>query len=245
MSSPAPDGRDLLAENEKLRARVAKLEVENLALQDRAHAIELVLDENERLRELHAASLAARARIERDQARLVEKLVEVDARFSHLAHLYVASRCLHGPMKRREVLEAVQEVVTNLIGSHEAALFEMQEDGEALSLVACFGIDPGPYRRVSLGQGRIGRCAETGETQIGGACRSEHAQDSERDLTACVPLKVGDRVVGALALFRLLPRKRSGLTALDHDLLELLATQAAAALYTAADRQPAVAAVRP
>ena len=240
-----PDGRDPLTENERLRARVASLEVENLALQDKAHAIELVLSENDRLRELYSAAQAAKARIERDQARLVEKLVEVDAQFSNLAHLYVAGRCLHGPMKRREVLEAVQEVVTNLIGSHEAALFEMQDDGEALSLVACFGIDPGPYRRITLGQGRIGRCAETGETQMDGAWRSEPALDSERHLTACVPLKVGTRVVGVLALFRLLPQKRSGLTALDHDLLELLATQAAVALNGARDREADAAAVRP
>jgi hypothetical protein len=238
-------GPDLLGENEKLRARVASLEVENLGLQDRAHAVELVLDENERLRSLLASSVAARTRLERDQSRVVEKLVEVDAQFSNLAHLYVAGRCLHGPLERREVLLAVQEVVNNLIGSQEAAVFELPDEGEALSLVACFGIDPGPYRRIRLGHGRIGRCVETGETQMGGVGRAEQALDSERDLTACVPWKLHGRVVGALAIFRLLPQKRSGLTALDHDLLELLATQAAAALYASREVQADPAAARP
>ena len=70
--------------------------------------IDLVLAENERLRDLLATSQAARTRLERDHGALVQKLVEVDAQFSNLAHLYVASRCLHGPLRRRDVLEAVQ-----------------------------------------------------------------------------------------------------------------------------------------
>jgi GAF domain-containing protein len=232
------DTRALLAENERLRAQVASFEAEKLSLAERTHAIELVLAENERLRDLLSSAQAAKTRLERGQSRVVEKLAEVEAQFSGLAHLYVASRCLHGSLRRRDVLEAVQEIVNNLIGSQEAALFELREEGEALSLAACFGIDPGPYRRVRLGEGWIGRCAETGETQIGGARRAERALERERDLTACVPMKMQGRVVGALALFRLLPQKSAGLTALDHDLLELLAAQAAAALCGARERQP-------
>jgi GAF domain-containing protein len=46
-----------------------------------------------------------------------------------------------------------------------------------------------------------------------------------------VPLKLGDQLVGALALFRLLPQK-AGFEPLDRELFELLATHAATALYS-------------
>ena len=56
------------------------------------------------------------------------------------------------------------------------------------------------------------------------------APGEEPGLTACIPLKLEDRVVGAIALFRLLPQK-SGFESLDMELFELLGTHAATALY--------------
>ncbi len=44
------------------------------------------------------------------------------------------------------------------------------------------------------------------------------------------PLHFEGQLLGAVAIFRLLPQK-SGLVALDHELFELIATHAARALY--------------
>jgi hypothetical protein len=48
-------------------------------------------------------------------------------------------------------------------------------------------------------------------------------------ITACIPMKIGQRVLGVIAVFRLLPHK-GGLNAVDLDLLDLLSTHAAVAL---------------
>ena len=66
-------------------------------------------------------------------------------------------------------------------------------------------------------------------------------KEVERDICVCVPLRIKDRVVGVIAMYKLLPHKK-GLTGLDFKLLELLAGHAATALvssklYSQADRR--------
>ncbi len=57
------------------------------------------------------------------------------------------------------------------------------------------------------------------------------ALEQNSGLTACVPLVLDDKVIGAIAVFRLLDQKESKLTTLDFELFDLLATHAASALY--------------
>jgi GAF domain-containing protein len=60
-------------------------------------------------------------------------------------------------------------------------------------------------------------------------------------MCVCVPLSIKERVVGVIAMYKLLPHKK-GLTGLDFKLLELLGGHAATALvssklYSQADRR--------
>jgi len=245
---------DLLAEVDRLRLRVATLEVEKEELAARAAESHELGKANEALRAL-AASLeaemnrlheqvvslrAAGERHESEQARLAAQLesarsesrgfeqryAEIEAQSSNLANLYVASYSLHGTLDRQEVVATIQEIVANLIGSEEAGLFELAPGGEALELVASFGLEAPGLRRVPLGAGRIGEAARTGEIFVVGP----EQVPAEDGLTACIPLKLDGRVTGAIAIFRLLPQK-AGFEALDRELFELLATHAATALY--------------
>jgi GAF domain-containing protein len=180
-----------------------------------------LLDENERLR------------------LLVDGLkADSEAQVANLASLYVAVTSVHGALERPSVLTSVQEIVTNLIGSEEMAIFEIDAAHRRLTLLASFGIEPGRYQGISLGDGAIGRVAATGERLIrqdGGSL----TEDGDAALTACIPLKVAGRVVGVLAVFRLLPHK-GRLDAIDIDLFDVLAAHAASALlftrlYAASD----------
>jgi hypothetical protein len=230
--------RDLLSENTKLRALVASLESENGQLKD------------ERLR-VHERLLAAREELDRikgEESALQRKLSNIEAehhRFSSefealeqqnsdLSNLYVASYRLHATLDRKEVLAIIQEIVINLIGCEELAVFEVTPDGGALTLAASFGIDASRFQRVTLGAGAIGRAARAGELYLAEHKVKTGAQSfpEESDLTTCIPLKLDGRVTGAIALFRLLPQK-ARLEALDKELFELLATHAATALYCA------------
>lgn len=163
---------------------------------------------------------------------------ESEAQVANLASLYVAVTSMHGALDRPTVLSSVQEIVTNLIGSEEMAIFETDSAHDRLTLLASIGIEPGPYQEIGLGEGAIGRAAATGERVIrheGGSL----TEDGDAALTACIPLKVAGRIVGVLAVFRLLPHK-GALDAIDIDLFDVLAAHAASALlftrlYAASD----------
>ena len=163
---------------------------------------------------------------------------ESEAQVANLASLYVAVTSVHGALDRPSVLSSVQEIVTNLIGSEEMAIFETDAIHGRLTLLASMGIEPGPYQDIALGAGAIGRAAATGERLIrqqGGSL----TEDGDAALTACIPLKVAGRIVGVLAVFRLLPHK-GWLDAIDIDLFDVLAAHAASALlftrlYAASD----------
>jgi hypothetical protein len=216
---------ELLKELDGLRSRASVLAQENHVLQERLLAANQALESHARE---HARLERRLAEVETEGRRFAEQYQRIEAQNSNLANLYVASYRLHGTLHRQEVLAGIQEIVANLIGSEELAIYEMNADGTVLRLVASYGIDPAAHASVPVGVGRIGRAAVTGQPDLGPSGIEDGA--GEAHLTACVPLKLDGRVTGALALFRLLPQK-AGFEALDHELFDLLATHAATALY--------------
>jgi GAF domain-containing protein len=228
--------QELLSENEKLRRLAAALEsekgrlvAEKMALQEKLLALREELD---RVHHDQAELRRQLAQVEAENQQFSHQYVEVEQQNNNLANLYVASYQLHSTLDREEVVAAIQEIVINLIGSEELAIYELAADGAALRLVGSFGIDPVGYATVPLSSGIIGRVALSGEAFLPGQAFQPPAAPAPREasLTACVPLKLGDKVLGALAVFRLLSHK-SGLEAIDYELFNLLATHAATALY--------------
>ncbi len=229
--------RDLLYENKKIHLRLAGLESTTASLEQRKARLE---DENRRLRsELererseHTALRSRLADVEEQSSRRSEQYVQVEQHNNDLANLYVASYRLHATLDREDLLQAIQEIIINLIGCEELAIFELSADRSRLELAASFGIDVAGYDNLPADSGLIGRAAASGESFLA----EEHVGDrsaGEEQLTACIPLKVGDRSIGAIAIFRLLPQKVDGLGGLDHELIDLLASQAGVALYSTA-----------
>jgi transcriptional regulator with GAF, ATPase, and Fis domain len=151
-----------------------------------------------------------------------------EEQMANMASLYIAVNSLHVALDRTSVLASVQDVVTTLIGSEEMAIFEIDPEHRRLTLLASQGIEARNYHEVSLGQGLIGKAATTGEPMIRQAGSAAEAEGDEA-ITACIPMKIGQRVLGVIAIFRLLPHK-GGLNSVDLDLLDLLSTHAAVAL---------------
>ncbi len=169
-----------------------------------------------------------RARVEEleaEQRRLSDDYVAAQERTTELAQLFVALERLHGGRSRADVVAAVQEIVINLVGSEELALFEQR--GDSLDLLKAFGVDPGPIHTVAAGEGIIGRTAATGTAWIAG--RDPAPERCDPDLSACIPLRAGDATVGALAIWRLLGHKPV-LDEQDHAVFDLLSAHAGLAL---------------
>ena len=157
------------------------------------------------------------------------RYIDVEQQNTNLANLYVATYQLHGTLDRDRVLAAIKEVIINLIGSEELAIWEMT--GDTLTLLDSFGVDQNEWERVPLDReaGLVGLVAETGQRYVQGEAELV-GTGREENLSACIPLKLDDTVIGAIAVFRLLPQK-SGFEAIDMELFELLGSHAATALY--------------
>lgn len=217
----------MLAENERLRAENVMLTATQQALRDEIESL------REELRRRDRARLELEARLkgmEDETRRCVREYSDVEQQNANLANLYVASYQLHGTLDREELLGIIQEIVANLVGSEEMGLFEVDGNGGGLELVRSAGIDAGPFRHIAPRQGVIGRVAHDGRTHVTERDGLLGARAEEAQLTACVPLKLRGRVMAVLALFRLLPQK-THFESLDQELFDLLADQAAMALY--------------
>ncbi len=231
-SAPSQDiTQGLLPDIERLRWVAASLEHENLELQQQNLILQHKLDHKEGEIDCLRNQLKE---IEAENRRLVERYLEAEQQSANLTNLYVASYRLHSTLDRQEVFDAIKEIIINLIGSEELGIFELNQDSSALSLVSHFGLEPESFESIPLGSGLIGWVASTGEAYLD----EKGALDKltqKSPLTACFPLKLGDEIMGTIAVFRLLQQK-NGFDESDRKLFELLATQAAAALYCTARR---------
>lgn len=165
----------------------------------------------------------------RENERLTERYLAAEQQVSDLAKLYVAVNSLHSATEPAAVLAAVREIVANLVGSEEFALFETEARHGHIRLVATSGVAAFRFEAVEIGCGIIGTVAETGRPYIRGQGGSGQS-GSDESITACLPLRVGASVAGVLAIFHLLPHKNA-LEEADLDLFELLSAHAAPALF--------------
>jgi hypothetical protein len=251
---------DLLTENERLRLLVASLENQRVWLEERDGVLQGIERENQALQDLLASIEGEKQRLNeqllalrddserhaREHSRLREELTAIEERSqrfsqqfqqierqsSNLANLYVATYQLHGTLDRDEVLASIQEILANLVGTEQTAVFEVVDGGRRLVPLCVNGLDAARYRTIEVGSGPIGRAADSGEMFLCGPGGTAERAPEEPDLTACIPLKLSGKVIGVIAVFRLLPQK-PGLEHLDRELFDLLATHAATALYCA------------
>jgi hypothetical protein len=217
----------LIEENARLRSLVSDLEE-----QQRQGEQQLGIAESERQK------LAERIdQIENESQSLLDQFQEIEQQNSDLASLYVASYRLHETIDRSEVIAVIEEIIVNMIGSEELAIFEMDSDTGKFNLVDSLGIDAEDLQRVRLNESRIEEASEalqevvrTGQRYVVNSIDGE-VVDADSGLTACVPLVLDEKLIGAIAVFRLLDQKQKRLAPLDFELFDLLATHAASALY--------------
>ena len=201
--------RHLLSENENLRVAAAQLESE----------LSRVRQELTQRQDVERELAETMDRIRAEGQQYLAQYAEVEMHNANLANLYVTSYQLHGTLKRDAILTALQEIIVNLIGSEEFAICETS--GGELHVAASVGIDPA---QVSWKTPRVRDAAELRALYIGGEDRDPG------DPLVCLPLQVDEHLVGVIVIFKLLSHKR-GLEPLDHELFDLLATHASAALY--------------
>ena len=164
--------------------------------------------------------------LEAEHRRISDEYVAVLEQTTDVARRYVALERLHGGLDRDHTLAAIHEVVVNLVGSEEYGMYERR--GDRLELVHSFGLDRERWPSFEVGKGAVGRAARTGAIYVAG--REGPPAPEDADLSAVVPLRAGDRVLGVLAIFRLLGHKPV-LDEQDQAVFDLLAVHAGIALH--------------
>jgi len=167
---------------------------------------------------------------ESDVRELASRLVDSEHQAGRLMNLYVATYQLHSSLLPEEVQRTIAEIAINLLGARSFALLLRREE-------------EGPVSDVALAEGLAeGDDLYAGRTYEGGEPRVDAAlvdgilglgdEDEAFGPVAAVPLRVQERVVGALVVLRLFDHKPI-LRPEDRDLLDLLSAHAASALFAA------------
>jgi nitrate/nitrite-specific signal transduction histidine kinase len=224
--------KELLAENERLRHQLHDLrEGHRQAAVDPDDWSKLRAELLSQIEELQAEKDNALERlkmVEAENRQFAERYVEIEEENNNLANLYVSSYQLHSTLALSEVLKIIIEIVINLIGAEVFAVYVQDERSGTLEAVASEGIEVETFPKIDPGAGIIGGAVVSGETFCG---ETRGTQDWESPI-ACIPLRVQDRPIGAIAIYSLLEQKEA-FTPLDHELFTLLAGHAATAIFAA------------
>jgi nitrate/nitrite-specific signal transduction histidine kinase len=230
---------ELMRENERLRYRVVQLEAELSACKEPQKPGSA----QQSLRELVARIEA----LEHERAQLLERYEdvstvsqefttryhEIERENNNLANLYVASFQLHSTMDLREVTQIILEILLNFVGAKTFAIQLVDDERNVVRTLASEGVDKAKLPERPLGGTQVDKVAEVisrGEPYFDEK-RLPLRADLERP-AIIVPLRIREKVVGAIVVWDLLQQKTS-LAEVDYELFNLLGAHAASALQGA------------
>jgi hypothetical protein len=131
-----------------------------------------------------------------------------------------------------DAIEAIREIVTNLLGCEEIGLFTVRHGNEQgrSGLLWSFGIDPQRHQTLdAFDQSALHRVLQ-GELHIAHVACDDHGNPENRPLRAFVPICLHGRTVAVLVMLKLLPQKL-GFDEADLNLLKLLSGEAGRSLF--------------
>jgi nitrate/nitrite-specific signal transduction histidine kinase len=229
--------KELLAENERLRFRLASLEAELDAGRRLTRSVEAggVLDAlRQQVIELEAERarlMTSYAEVEGRNRDYLQRYAEIEAEHADLAKLYIASYQLHASLSFREVIQVVSEIIINLVGVAAFTLYVYDSDSERLEPLVAEGHDAGSMPPIELAEPVVGRAAQTRERYI-------RAGPAASGPVAVIPLSTMESLVGVIVIEALLVQK-SWLGHDDLELFTLLGGHAATAMASALMREQA------
>ncbi len=222
--------KEILKENEKLRFRIAQLEgsLQRPADEEKIRVYE---DRIRKLEEEINSLMERYHKVEEENKDFASKYVEVEEINNALANLYVASYQLHSTLDFDEVLRIIIEIVINLIGAEIFAILLIDEKTNDIVPVIAEGVPLEAVPKARIGDGIIGSVTKEGESYFAAEI-SGGGDVAKGEPIVCIPLKIKEHVIGAIAIFSLLTQKE-GFTNVDYELFNLLAGHAATAIFSA------------
>ncbi|MBL8682968.1 MAG: GAF domain-containing protein [Myxococcales bacterium] len=217
---------ELVAELDAARKRIAEVEDENTRLRMQLKsdtAIRDLLTKIEALESERRELLSRTSEVEQRARSEIERAMAVESELSNLASLYVATSQLHASLDPRDVVATLGQLLLQFVGAGAYVVYSAE--GDRLVPVATEGMPLESVTEAIVGQGIVGGAF------IGGAPFVVRTEDRDGPMVV-VPLRVGEQVVGAVAVFALLEQKTE-LDPFDHELLRMVSAQGATALAAA------------
>jgi hypothetical protein len=173
--------------------------------------------------------IAAEAEVLRSRAQLRSLREQIENKDFLLKRLNAASVRLIQALEIGDVYEGIAEIIANLVGSEEVAIFHYSSAAKTFSLAWSWGVESATLQQFASGAGMLGRAVHKGASQFRDRQPDELLLPHEKNLTACIVLKSSDVSVGVIGIFGLLPQK-SRLEWADFELLKFLEIYGAAAI---------------
>jgi len=226
---------ELLKENQRLRFRLAAAENASGASAPGDAEIQRLRDQLQKLNDENRQIHERFKLVEDENKDFASRYIEIEEQNNNLANLYVASYQLHSTLDFREVIQIVQEIIINLIGSEAFAILLLDEKTNELKTIAHEGSEllPGIEKlSTRVGEGTLGKVARTGQSYyINQDIDGTAVEVSLDQPLAAIPLKIKEHVIGLIVIYRLLQQKDS-FSAVDFELFSLLAAHAATAIFS-------------
>jgi hypothetical protein len=238
--------QELLADLQNGQSIIEELILENLHLKAKLSGLQTDLapkvislkekeleEENKKLRLQVGILENTVSSVEKENREFIQRYVEIEKQNEGLANLYVASYQLHSTLDTQRVVSAIVEIMINLIGAEEFAIFTVNEDSTELILLGGELTQNNHRKKIPIGEDIEGQVALK---------RTVYRGDSGSNILISIPLEItvsnktknetNTELIGILSVYKLLNHKKN-FTSLDYELLNLLAGQAATALLSA------------
>lgn len=142
--------------------------------------------------------------------------------------LQAAQRRLRESVSRADTLEAIREIVTNLLGCEEIGLFTVEPGNSGL--LWSFGIDPERHGTLDTFEESALHRVLQGEFHVAPVVDEGEANHTHPPLRVFIPILLNGRTVAVLVMVKLLPQKL-GFDEADINLVKLLSDEIGGALF--------------
>lgn len=162
-------------------------------------------------------------------------LLSSDTRSGEMMKLLVAVRALLESRDATAAIAGLHDILTTVVGASDFFIYALDPVADELVPVSGSGSTFHAEERLPLGTGWLGGVVRSGEVLIARP-HGLTLRLGGLPTAAVVPLKVLDRVLGAILIARVLPQ-RAELDVCDRDVLGLLGAYAATAIIAAERRR--------
>lgn len=208
---------------QSLAATEASAEVADTAKQKVDKAQTELAEENQRL-------LARIGELEDENRDFADQLIEIEQVNNNLTNLYIASTKLHSELEHERVVSIIKEVVINFVGAEKFALLNHDEGKSELTYETGEEFSGADFPAISVDDGLWKEVVQKGESFYQEGRVVEGSDDPNRPLAA-IPLRIHDRTLGVLAIYRLFVQKER-FEQVDYQLFSMMAEHAATALFS-------------